>query len=287
MLFRSTTEPITVTEPSAVVTNITNIVDASCGTLGSFDIVASGGTPGYTYYTNTVPPSTGSSVSAGSGTYLVTVQDANNCTSTANVTINGGGSIQATETHNDVTCNNAGDGTATVNVTGGNGTEVFTWTPNVSTSSSASGLDAGTYVVDISNGACSTQVTIVISEPTAISATEVHSDVSCNGAADGSISLTVSGGSGNYSYAWTPNVSTGASASGLSGGVYSVVITDDNQCSTTISVTIAEASAIVLTTSTSPASCLLTNGSATVVATGGAGGYSETLVDVQIGRAHV
>lgn len=270
----STTQPITVTQPSAVVTTITNIVDASCGTLGSFDIVASGGTAGYTYYTNTVPPSTGSSVTAGSGTYLVTVLDANNCSSTANVTINGGGSIQATETHTDVTCNNANDGTATVNLTGGNGTEVYTWTPNVSTTSSASGLDAGTYVVDISNGACSTQVTIVITEPTAIAATEVHSDVTCNSAADGSITLSANGGSGNYSYAWTPNVSTGASATGLSGGVYSVVITDDNQCSTTISVTIAEASAIVLTTSTAPASCLLTNGSATVVATGGAGGYA-------------
>ncbi|MEO8086413.1 MAG: T9SS type A sorting domain-containing protein, partial [Bacteroidota bacterium] len=268
------TQSVTITEPTPVVTNISNIVDASCGTLGSFDITASGGTPGYSYYTNTVPPSITSSVTAGSGTYLVTVQDANLCQSTANVTINGGGSIQATETHTDVSCNGANDGTATVNLTGGNGTEIYTWTPNVSTTSSASGLAADTYTVNISNGACSTQVVIVISEPTAVAATEVHSDVTCNNAADGSISLSASGGSGVYSYAWTPNVSTGASASALGGGNYSIVITDDNQCSTTVNVTIAEATAIVLSTSTAPASCLLTNGSATVVASGGAGGYS-------------
>ncbi len=268
------THAVTVTEPSAVTTNITNIIDPSCGTPGSFDIVASGGTPGYTYYTNTVPPSLGSHVNAGTGPYLITVLDANNCQSTANVTLNGGGTIQATETHTDVTCNGSNDGTATVNLTGGNGTEIYTWTPNVSSNGNASGLGAGTYTVDISNGSCSTQVVIVISESSAIAAAETHTDVTCNNAADGDINLSVSGGSGVYNYAWTPNVSSGASASGLSGGNYSIVITDDNQCSTTISVTIAEASAIVLSTSSAPASCLLTNGSATVVANGGAGGYA-------------
>jgi VCBS repeat-containing protein len=269
-----TTQSITVAEPTVLVAAVNNVVDASCGTLGSFDINASGGTPGYSYYTNTVPPSTDSLVSAGTGTYLVTVQDANGCQSTANVTINGGGSIQATETHTDVACNGDNNGTATVNVTGGNGTEVYTWTPNVSTTGSATGLPAGTYVVDVSNGTCSTQVTIIIIEPAALSATDNTVNVTCNGAADGSITLTVNGGTGAYSYAWTPNVSTGASAAALSGGNYSIVITDDNQCSTTVNVNVAEAPPIVLTTSSSPASCLLTNGSATVVASGGAGGFS-------------
>lgn len=268
------TENVTVSEPTALSAAVTNVVDASCGTLGSFEIVATGGTQAYSYLTNTVPPSTDSIVSAGAGSWLVTVQDANGCQATANVTINGGGTIQATEIHTDVTCNGAGDGTATVNVTGGNGTEVFVWNPNVSSNASASGLDAGTYVVTVSNGNCSTQITINIAEPVAIAASETHNNVTCNGAADGDITLTVTGGSGNYTYAWTPNISTGATATGLNGGLYSIVITDDNQCSATVNVTIAEASPIALTISSTPASCLLSNGSATVVASGGAGGYS-------------
>ena len=269
-----TTQSVVVTQPAALSTSIANLVDASCGTLGSFDIVTTGGTQAYTYYTNTVPPSTGSHVSAGSGIYSVTVRDAHNCRTLSSVTIGGGGTIQATEVHTNVSCNGSTDGTATLNVTGGNGNVICNWTPNVSTTTSASGLGAGTYVVDVSDGACSTQVTIIITEPAALAATEVHANVTCNGSADGSINLSVSGGTGAYHYAWTPNVSATADATGLSGGTYDVVITDDNQCSTNISVIITEATAIALSTSSSPASCLLTNGSATVVASGGAGGYS-------------
>ncbi len=270
----SATQSITITQPSALATSVTNIVDAACGVLGSFNIATSGGTPVYTYYTNTVPPSTSSAVSAGGGTYTVTVRDAHNCRTLSTVTIGSGGAIAATATHTDVTCNGGTNGTATVNLTGGNGTEIYTWTPNVSTGTSATGLAGGSYTVDISNGACSTQVVIVIAEPTAVTATEAHTNITCNGSADGTITLTAGGGTGSLSYVWTPNVSSSASASGLAGGTYSVVVSDVHQCSTTVSVTITEATAIVLQTSTAPASCLLTNGSATVVATGGAGGYA-------------
>ena len=268
------TQSVTLTDPSQLAVSISNVQDAGCGTLGSFDIVASGGTPAYTYYTNTIPPSVDSLVDAGVGTWGVTVQDANGCEITDSVTIGGAGTIQATETHTDVTCGGTDDGTATVNVTGGDGSEIYTWTPNVSSSASASNLAAGTYVVDISNGTCSTQVTIVIGQSSPISASEVHDDVTCNGAADGSIDITANGGTGVLVYDWTPNVSSSSSATGLSGGNYIIVITDDNQCSTTVNVTIQENAPITLAMSSTPASCLLTNGSATVVASGGAGGYS-------------
>jgi hypothetical protein len=269
------TQTITLVDPSAIAVSIANVVDAGCGTLGSFDIMASGGTPAYSYYTNTIPPSNDSVVQAGVGTWTVTVQDANGCMIEDSVVIDGAGTIQATETHTDVSCNGTNDGTATVNVTGGDGSEIYTWTPNVSTTSTASNLAAGTYVVDISNGSCSTQVTIVIGQASLITASEVHDDVTCNGAADGSITITAAGGSGALTYDWTPNVSSGASATGLSGGMYTIVISDSTQqCPATIIVTVAENAPIVLTMSSSPASCLLTNGSATVVATGGAGGYS-------------
>ena len=268
------TQTVTVNEPAAMVTTISNLVDASCGTPGSFDITTVGGTPAYTFYTNTVPPSNGTSVTAAAGNYTVTVRDAHNCRTLTPVTIGSTGSLSATEVHTDVTCNGANNGTINISLTGATGNEVFVWTPNVSSDSIASGLAGGSYVVDISNGTCSTQVVINIAEPTAIVATEAHTNVGCNGASDGTVTLTVTGGSGNYNYVWTPNVSTGSTASGLAGGTYCVDITDDNQCTANVCATVTEADPIVLTTSSSPASCLLTNGSATVVATGGAGGYS-------------
>ena len=268
------TQTITLSDPAALAINFTNVVDAGCGTLGSFDIIGSGGTPAYSYYTNTNPPSIDSVVEAGVGMWTVTILDANGCEIVDSVEIQGAGTIQATETHTDVTCSGTNDGTATVNVTGGNGSEVYTWTPNVSSSASASGLSAGTYVVDISNGTCSTQVTIQIGQAVAIQASEVHDDVTCNGASDGSITITATGGSGTLTYVWTPNVSTSDVATGLSGGNYTIEISDTSGCTATVNVIVLENPPIVLNMSSSPASCLLTNGSATVVASGGAGGYS-------------
>jgi hypothetical protein len=267
-------QSVVVTEPTAMVTTISGLYDASCGTPGGFNIVTSGGTPNYTYYTNTVPPSVGTTVTASGGNYTVTVRDAHNCRTLSPVTIGSSGTLAAVESHTDVTCNGDSNGTATISLTGATGNEVFVWTPNVSSDSSATGLSGGSYVVNISNGTCSTQVVVNISEPTAIVATETHTNVGCNGAADGSITLNVTGGSAPYGYVWTPNISTGASASNLTGGTYCVDITDSNQCTANVCVTLTEADPIVLTTSSSPASCLLTNGSASVVATGGAGNYS-------------
>ena len=268
------TQTVVVTEPPAMQTTINGLYDAACGTLGGFDIVTVGGTPNYTYYVNTVPPTTDSTVTAPAGTYTVTVRDAHNCRTLTPVTINSTGSLTATESHTDVTCAGDSNGTALISLSGATGNEVFVWTPNVSTDSVASGLAGGSYLVDISNGTCSTQVVVNINEPAPIVVTESHTNIGCNGAANGDITISASGGSGPYTYVWTPNVSTDSIASGLSGGLYCVDITDNNQCTANICVTITEDDPIVLTTSSTPASCLLTNGSASVVASGGCGGFS-------------
>ena len=267
-------QTVVVTQPPAMQTTINNLHDAACGMLGGFDIVTTGGTAGYTYFTNTVPPSSGSTVTAPAGNYTVTVRDAHNCRTFTPVIIGSTGSLSAVESHTDVTCGGDSNGTAAISLTGATGNEVFVWTPNVSSDSIATNLPGGSYIVDISNGTCSTQVVINISEPDPLVVTEAHTNVGCNGAANGDITLTVTGGSSPYIYVWTPNVSSGSSATSLLGGTYCVDITDSNQCTANICVTIAEDDPIVLTTSSTPASCLLTNGSATVVATGGAGGFS-------------
>lgn len=267
-------QTVVVTEPTAMQTSIVGLYPSSCGTPGGFDIVTTGGTPNYTYYTNTVPPSNGSTVTAAAGNYTVTVRDGHNCRTLTPVTIGSNGALSATETHTDVSCNGDCNGTATITLDSAAGNEVFVWTPAVSTTNSATGLCAGSYTVDISNGACSTQIVINIGEPAAIVVTETHTNVGCNNAADGSIFLSASGGAGALSYSWTPNVSSDSIASNLQAGTYCVDVTDANQCTSNICVTLTEADPIVLAMSSTPASCLLTNGSATVVATGGAGGYS-------------
>ena len=63
--------------------------------------------------------------------------------------------------------------------------------------------------------------------------------VSCNGASDGSIDVTVTGGTGVYTYVWMAGVammSSDEDVENLPAGTYSVVATDENGCSVTTSV---------------------------------------------------
>ena len=78
---------------------------------------------------------------------------------------------------------------------------------------------------------------------TSLSLSTSQSNVSCNGGSDGSIDLTVSGGSGSYTYSWD-NGSTSEDISSLSAGTYTVIVTDTWGCSETISATITENAAI-------------------------------------------
>jgi len=110
------------------------------------------------------------------------------------------------------------------------------------TTATISNLAAGTYTVDIADGAgCSTtaSVTIINPNPTALASSE---DVSCFDNADGTATVSVENGSGNYTYAWSNNATT-ASISGLGAGTYSVVVTDQTSgCTTTASATVADPS---------------------------------------------
>ena len=95
-------------------------------------------------------------------------------------------------------------------------------------------------------------------------------DATCVGCTDGSIDLTVSGGTSPYTYAWS-NAATTQDITGLGAGIYSVTVTDNNGCTSNISATVDEATcSIPTTTSSVNATCNgLFDGSGTVSVTGG------------------
>ena len=122
---------------------------------------------------------------------------------------------------------------------------------------------------------------------------EVHSDytgfgVSCNGATDGFIDITVQGGTGSYVFDWS-NGETSEDLSSVGAGSYSVNVTDDNGCTVSIEVVITEADEMVLAVDgVVPGPHILGDiasgsGSVDVTVTGGTGTYtfdwSSTLVD--------
>ena len=76
-----------------------------------------------------------------------------------------------------------------------------------------------------------------INQPVAITSTIAVTDAACN-QSDGELTVTPSGGTGNYSYSWnTSPVQTTATATGLASGIYTVTITDANNCTATASAT--------------------------------------------------
>ncbi|MBZ4037609.1 T9SS type A sorting domain-containing protein [Flavobacterium sp. 17A] len=231
----------TITEPPAIVITKTGQTNASCfnGTNGSLSVAVTGGTGSYTYKW---APSGGTAATAtglAAGTYTVTVKDANECVKTENYIITQPAALTPSITKTDVSCNGGSNGSATVNVTGGTGAYTYSWAPFGGTAATASGLTAGNYIVTIKDAnLCQTTANVLISQPDLLNATAEKTDVTCLGASDGTATINAVGGTGAYTYSWAPYGGTASTATGLAPGTYTAIITDENGCFITKTVTI-------------------------------------------------
>jgi gliding motility-associated-like protein len=129
-------------------------------------------------------------------------------------------------------------------------------------------------MTDPGTGCTSTEV-VQMDPPTQINITSaLVQNITCGGASDGVITITTDNSSG-VNYTWTPNAGNGSSVNGLSPGVYSVEVSNDDQCTDDSTFTITEPDPIIVTMIDSVGSeCGEANGSLTVSATGGQGGFS-------------
>ncbi len=249
----------------------TSTVSSNCGVAtGSATATPSNGTPPYTYFwTNGSNKSTADSLA--SGLYLVTVTDKNGCktTATANVA-DTGAPVIVLGTVNNVTCPGGNNGSITISVSGGVTPYTFYW-DNGSTTQNISSLVAGPYQIEVTdaNGCKSTRV-ITISQPLAFSMSIGTATASCK-ASDGSATLTVSGGTGSYTYLWSPSGQTVYNATSLAAGSYSVVVTDASGCKDSISAAVENAGGPIVTiTNITHADCFTgTNGTIAISDTSG------------------
>jgi predicted secreted protein len=275
------TQNFTITEPTKLVASQGALINVSCngGSNGSATVNVTGGAGNYTY---SWAPSGGTAATASgltSGTYTVTVKDANLCQTTQSFTISQPNALSATISKTDILCNGTPSGSASVTVTGGTSNYTYSWSPSGGTSAIASNLSAGDYTVTITDAnSCQLTKTVTIIEPPTALIVGVGSitNVACFGGTTGSASVTVSGGTGNYSYSWAPSGGTAATATGLASGTYNVTVTDENGCQKTQSITISQpASALSATTASVGVSCNGgSNGSASVTVTGGTPNYT-------------
>jgi hypothetical protein len=259
------------------------LVNPTChgGNNGGIDITVSGGTIPYTYAWSSgdnVEDPTG----LGAGEYFVTITDANSCTIV-------GGPYELTEPTAVVAsitidqqpdCEGNADGIATVTAGGGIGAYSYLWS-NGETTATAVGLTAGTHFVTVtdSNG-CTAVASVLLNDPTGVVATiTATADVSCNGGMDGIATVTVSGGVGPYSYAWSHDAGLdSAIAENLAAGQYTATVTDANGCEAIAIATIGEPTLLTAQIlSTTDVSCTgEDDGIVTVLGNGGVTPYSYT-----------
>jgi hypothetical protein len=204
------------------------------------------------------------------GTYNVTTT-VGGCTSTATVIVvspPAGAPIISVVSTNDVTCNGGSDGDAIVSGSGGTGTLTYTWTPGNLSGTNQTGLSAGSYSVQVTDQTgCSNSTTVTIGEPAAVNITETITSANC-GSADGSISVVVAGGTGTYTYSWSPGGSTASSITALTPGNYSVSVTDQSGCSATENYVVGQIGSLAIV-ATPPSSTIDEGDSVQLNVTGG------------------
>ncbi|NUQ22437.1 MAG: gliding motility-associated C-terminal domain-containing protein [Saprospiraceae bacterium] len=227
---------------------------------GQITVFVSGGTGPYNYIWSTNPGQvTTINPIAGlaAGNYGVTVIDANNCTPLPlQVTLPDPPSINVSFTAltpvscpDDITCD--GQATATAVYSDGSaGLFNFIWSSGEASvnvpSASAIQLCRGPQQLTVNDGVCGIDTVFIVPTPPNINIAVDQEPVSCNGLSDGSISLAPSGGTGPYSYLWTPGGQVTQIINNLNAGVYTAVITDANGCSKEQIVQLSEPDALML-----------------------------------------
>lgn len=173
-------------------------------------------------------------------------------------------------------CSGGSNGSISTTLTGGNAPFTYAWS-NGGTTSTIGNLSAGNYALTVTDSqGCIRTSSATVSAPSAMNITGVTVNATCSGSSNGSISVNVTGGTGNKSYMWN-NGATSASINGLIAGTYIVAVTDANGCSANQSFTITQPQALQLTVFSTPVSCYgLNDGSAVASSSGGTGSISYT-----------
>jgi gliding motility-associated-like protein len=264
----SLTLQATITAPDALTASTlassANGFGLSCngGSDGAINLIIGGGAgPFSTAWSgpNGFNSSAASISGLSAGDYAVNIIDANGCSTSASITLTEPPALIANATAfawpdgTNISCASSSDGTIDLSIAGGVGPYSIAWSDGLGYAASTediSGLLPGGYqaVVTDANG-CTANALAVLTAPApllAIAQAAVinNSNVSCQGAMDGSIELTATGGTGPFSYAWSNGAIT-EDLMNLGAGSYSVTLTDAHGCTATTSITLNEPQAIV------------------------------------------
>jgi gliding motility-associated-like protein len=258
-----------VLQAAASVTN----VSCNAGNNGAIALAISGGTPAYSVlWSNGATTRNINTLLA--GTYTVTVTDAHSCSLTRSAQVTEPSQLVVTHVTTDVRCNGGNTGAIDNTITGGTPPYASLWNTS-HTGEDLQGVVAGNYATTITDANhCTAVIRDTIIQPAALGASLAGTNPRCLGNTDGSINLTVTGGTTPMQYIWTTGV-TVEDLSNLGAGSYSVLITDANNCTLTGTTTLAVVNPLLASEVHTDVSCYSQNdGIINVAATGGATPYT-------------
>ena len=277
---QSATADVTVTVPNSccqlqLVNTVTQ--NPSCTTPdGQIQITTSGEIAGLRFSINngTTYQTSNTFTGLAAGTYQIVINDNNNCPVYGTVTLTNPnapviGNIAVTPSS--CTGNNG-----SITITASAGTPSYTYSINGGTAFQAgngfTGLAAGTYAIVVKDAAgCTASGSAQITQPTPPTITSTDFTPADCGTSNGSATVHATGGTGSYTYSWSPSGGNGATTGGISSGSYTVTVTDSLNCTATSSVTVPNIGGpdITIVTQTDVTCSGQTNGSIHVQVTQG------------------
>ncbi|MGD2033774.1 MAG: gliding motility-associated C-terminal domain-containing protein [Bacteroidales bacterium] len=175
--------------------------------------------------------------------YFVTVTDGHGCQEIGNVSIEEPTALDISiTTDQPVLCYGDMNGILTANATGGTGIKTYVWDdPGHQTAKTATNLEGGLYTVTATDlNLCIVSDNVFLNEPSEMTLSETSHDITCHGEGDGSVILSLGGGTPVYTFVWSNNRFT-QNITDLEAGNYSVTVTDQHNCTKMLSnITITE-----------------------------------------------
>ncbi|HMR45755.1 MAG TPA: gliding motility-associated C-terminal domain-containing protein, partial [Bacteroidia bacterium] len=244
---------------------------------GSLTVNVTGGTPFYNYQWSGFPGVNNATLqNIPAGVYSVTVTDANGCTVNGTDSLQNPPLITITHTLSNASCN-LNNGIAQISVTGGATPYLYNWSNGVTGVTHVDTLANNFYTVTITDalGCIKTDTFTIQRTPATFVQLTTLNNVTCFGLSNGSITITPTGGDGNYTYQWSYNNIQTQNLNNIPAGSYDVTVTDGSGCSYTMpDIQVFQPDTLIAQVTTSPAGCTSPTGSATAIQTGGVQPYT-------------
>jgi large repetitive protein len=232
------------------------------------------------------------------GNYMVKITDANGVIKTLNSTLTEPSEIVVSVTSTPISCYAANDASINLTITGGVSPYAVNWS-NLATGIFQNNLGPGTYNITITDAlGCVKTIQRIIANLPVFDIQPVFNQITCYGAANGSINLGLIGGQAPIIVTWSDGSNAGLVRNNLTAGVYTATISDASTCSFTRTFTLIEPQPLLINGIVqNDLDCTTSNnGSVNLIVTGGTlpytfnwsnGATTEDLLNVSNGNFSV